>query len=112
MPLRFNTLNSSYGRKVQQKSLLQLELCKADYNAAHVEKSTAESHLEEKKQSLPELKRELTKYELVNCKTGILNIHLQMGEEIRVPPEPECPPQRREEEEGRTCLGCCQGRGS
>ena len=61
--LRFNTLNSSYGHKMQQKSPLQLELCKADYNAAHVEKSTAESHLEEKKQSLPELKRELTKYE-------------------------------------------------
>ena len=48
--------------KLKQKSLLQLELCKADYNAAHVEKSTAESHLEEKKQSLPELKRELAKY--------------------------------------------------
>ena len=39
----------------------QLEMCKADYNAAHVEKSTAEGHLEEKKNSLPELKRELTK---------------------------------------------------
>jgi len=41
----------------------QLEMCKADYNAAHVEKSTAEGHLEEKKNSLPELKRELTKWE-------------------------------------------------
>ena len=40
---------------------LQLEMCKADYNAAHVEKSTAEGHLEEKKNSLPELKRELNK---------------------------------------------------
>ena len=55
-------LEFSVWPQMQQKSLLQLELCKADYNAAHVEKSTAESHLEEKKQSLPELKRELTKY--------------------------------------------------
>ena len=38
-----------------------MEMCVADYNAAHVEKSTAEGHLEEKKKSLPELKRELSK---------------------------------------------------
>ena len=41
----------------------QLEMCKADYNAAHVEKSAAEGHLEEKRKSLPELKKELNKWE-------------------------------------------------
>ena len=41
----------------------QLETCKADYNAAAIEKTTAEKHLEEKKASLPELKKELAKWE-------------------------------------------------
>ena len=41
----------------------QLETCKHDYNAAAVEKGTAENHLVEKKNSLPELKKELGKWQ-------------------------------------------------
>ena len=40
----------------------QLESCKNDYNAAHVEKIGAENLLEEKKGSLPTLKKELDKW--------------------------------------------------
>ena len=41
----------------------QLETCKHDYNAAAVEKGVAENHLVEKKNSLPELKKELGKWQ-------------------------------------------------
>merc|ERR1719186_931751 len=41
----------------------QLEGCKNDYNVAAVEKAQSETHLQEKINSLPELKREVQKWE-------------------------------------------------
>ena len=41
----------------------QLQNCKEDYNAAHMDKEEAEHLLGEKKRSLPTLKKELAKWE-------------------------------------------------
>merc|ERR1719452_196142 len=63
----------------------QLEGCKNDYNAAAVEKVQSETYLEEKKKSLPELKRELEKWEKkyqfhMNLNTRRADVKAKKGE--------------------------------
>jgi len=63
----------------------QLEGCKNDYNAAALEKGQSEAFLEEKKNSLPELKRELEKWEKkyqfhMNLNTRRADIKTKKGE--------------------------------
>jgi len=63
----------------------QLEGCKNDYNAAAVEKVQSETYLDEKKKSLPELKRELDKWEKkyqfhMNLNTRRADVKAKKGE--------------------------------
>jgi len=63
----------------------QLEGCKNDYNDAASEKTQSETYLEEKKRSLPELKRELEKWEKkyqfhMNLNTRRADVKAKKGE--------------------------------
>ena len=63
----------------------QLEGCKNDYNPAALEKVQSETYLEDKKKSLPELKRELEKWEKkyqfhMNLNTRRADVKTKKGE--------------------------------
>ena len=63
----------------------QLKGCKNDYNPAALEKVQSETYLEDKKKSLPELKRELEKWEKkyqfhMNLNTRRADVKTKKGE--------------------------------